>query len=320
LVLTVTLNPLLERRVHKRKQNSEKVDTAETLFAGGKGINVSRQLNHLGIKNHALTFMGGKNGKLLRKILTEENIEFSFISTRSDTRAADILIDENRLEYKTEFEPNPIITKSEAEQFLGKFEKMVRNSSIVVFSGSSPSQEADMIFSAGIEIANELDKICVLDTYGSHLENAISKGPLVLHNNKDEIESSLGIKLNDENDYLNLLIYLNKNNIKLAFVTDGSNNFYASKFGFNYRVSPPRVDAINSTGSGDAFTAGIIYGLEKSMIFDDFVKTAAAFGSANAERWDACNLKKEDFEKYIEKVKIEAIGKKVKLIDDSPNY
>jgi fructose-1-phosphate kinase PfkB-like protein len=197
---------------------------------------------------------------------------------------------------------------------------MVRNCSVVVFSGSSPSPEADVIFAAGIEIANSLDKICVLDTYGRHLESAISKAPLVLHNNKDEIENSLGLKLNTENDYLDLLKYFNEKNIKLSFITDGPNIFYASKFGFNFCVKPPKVNIKNSTGSGDAFTAGIIYGLEKSMIFDDFLKAATALGAANSERWDACNVKNENFEKYIDQVNIETIGKKVKLIDDSPNY
>jgi 1-phosphofructokinase family hexose kinase len=299
--------------------SGEYTDVREIIFAGGKGINVSRQLNKLGIKNHALTFMGGSIGKLLRQTLSNEGIEFSYIPTKSETRSALLTIDEKKKSLTTQFDNNPEITESEASEFINKFEKMIRNSAIVVFSGSSPSIQTNNIFAAGIELAHKYDKIALLDTYGTHLDDAIRKAPLVLHNNKEEIEDSLGWKLDDEQSYIEFLNYLSMNNVKLAFITDGHNPAYCLKFGFMYKVLIPKIDAVNPTGSGDAFVAGITYGLEMSMVFDDFTRTAAAIGIANALRWDACNVEAADFEKHIESVQIIPIGKKVKLIDDSPN-
>ncbi len=316
MVLTVTLNPLLERRLFDN--NLKNSESGEIYLAGGKGINVSRQLNKLGIKNHALTFMGGASGKLLRQTLSNESIDFSYVPTKSDTRTALLTFEKNKI--ITKFGPNPEITEAEAKEFENKFEKMIRNCSIVVFSGSSPSVATNHIFAAGIELAHKYDKIAILDTYGSHLEESINKSPLVLHNNKEEIERSLGWKLDDENSYIEFLKYLKSKNINLAFITDGNNPAYASKFGFNYKIISPKIKALDATGSGDALVAGIIYGLERSMIFDDFVCIAAALGTANALRPDACNVDADAYEKYIEQVHLTPIGKKVKLIDDSPNY
>ena len=36
---------------------------------------------------------------------------------------------------------------------------------------------------------------------------------------------------------------------------------------FNYKIESPQINEIDSTGCGDAFMAGIIYGLEKSNGF-----------------------------------------------------
>ncbi|MDX1701762.1 MAG: 1-phosphofructokinase, partial [Melioribacteraceae bacterium] len=68
----------------------------------------------------------------------------------------------------------------------------------------------------------------------------------------------------------------------------------------------------------DAFVAGIIYGLENSLIFDDFVKLASSLGALNASAWETCRVSLEDAKKIMEDVSIEEFGKKIKLINDSP--
>jgi fructose-1-phosphate kinase PfkB-like protein len=76
MILTVTINPLLERRYSYQSLDLSSVNRNGKLIikAGGKGINVNRQLNKLGVKNIALLFTGGANGKLLREILVQKNI------------------------------------------------------------------------------------------------------------------------------------------------------------------------------------------------------------------------------------------------------
>ena len=322
MILTVTLNPLLERRLvfASAKLGDEHRAKYEYYKAGGKGINVSRQLNFLGIKNSAFTFIGGSNGKIFRHILNEENIDFSLVAAKSETRCADIIIEEDSNRITTFFGINSVVSNEESTEFKNKLEKMIQNCSIVVFSGSSPCRATDDIFLYGIQLANKHDKISVLDTYGSHLRNCIDASPTVIHNNIYEVEKSLGISLKEENEKLDYLAKLYSRNIKLMFLTDGPNPVYAAKFDFIYKITPPKVDALDATGSGDAFVAGIVYGLENSIIFDEFVKTAAALGAVNAAVLETCCVPRENLSKYIEQVEIKTIGKKMKIIDDSPNY
>ncbi len=322
MILTITLNPLLERRlffdsVELGKSNRS---SREIFYAGGKGINVSRQLNFLGTQNSAFTFLGGNNGKVLRHCLTQDKIDFSVVSAKSETRTADLIIEEKNNRVSTFFGMNSHIISDEASEFKNKLEKMIQNCSIVVFAGSSPCKETDDIFPFGIELANKHDKISILDTYGTHLNDSIAAAPTVIHNNVEEVERSLNVSLRDEKEKLNFLQELYSRNIKLIFLTDGANPIYASKFNFHYKIMPPHVQALDSTGSGDAFVAGIAYGLENALVFNEFVKIAAALGAASATMIETCEVSTNQMESYAGQVEVVTIGKKMKIINDAPNY
>ncbi|MFH1194189.1 MAG: PfkB family carbohydrate kinase [bacterium] len=320
MILTVTLNPLLEKRLFFNKINfgGSNRSANEILKGGGKGINVSRQLGYLGALNSSFTFLGGNNGKVIRHIMAEEKINFTFVPTKSETRYSVLIIEESTGALTNYFSPNNEIQITEAEEFKSKLDKAIQNCSTVIFSGSSPAKETNDIFPYGIKLADKYDKISILDTYGDHLPDCIDAGPTAIHNCVDELESSLNISLTDEKDKIDFMDSLYKKNIKLSFLTDGANPIYASKYDFHYKVDVPKIKVIDPTGSGDAFTAGIAFGLEEAFVFEDMLKTAAALGTANAASWEICTATKDESQKYYDVMKIVPIGKKMKLIDDSP--
>lgn len=315
MVLTVTLNPLLERRISMQKieYGSENRGGEITIRTGGKGINVSRQLNYLNVENTALTFAGGTSGKLFKDILYKEKIKPVIIRTESDTREALILYDISSGKLTTCMEYNQVITQAEANEFWQKLEKMISNYEIVVFSGSSPSKETDFIFPQGIELANKLDKISVCDTYGSHLNDSINAAPVIVHNNLNET----GIQ-NNEKEIINYLIKLYDKGIKQAFITNGASSVYASNFDFHYKAEFPEVKEADATGSGDAFTAGVVYGWDQDLIFEDIIKFASGAGSANALSFNTCSVNKEDILRHTNSVIITPIGKRMKHLDVTP--
>jgi tagatose 6-phosphate kinase len=321
MILTVTINPLLEQRFtfnnvsHAIQNRNGKLQLA----AGGKGINVNRQLNIMNVHNIALTFTGGTCGKLFRESIRNEGIDFSLINTRTETRICSIIIDSTEKSISYYFSENQTITKDETDKFILKMEKMIQNCAIVIFSGSSPSEEADKIFPAGIEMANKYDKISICDTYGSHLENCYSAAPRIVHNNVEEVVNSLQLKLNDERDRLVFLDSLYSKGIKQVYLTDGDKNIYASNFDFHYKVRVPNIKSVDSTGSGDAFVAGIAYGWHNNLVFNEQIKFAAALGTANAQMFDVCNVPVDKARKFVELIEAHPIGKKIKIIDDTPD-
>ena len=320
MILTVTINPLLEYRLTYKTGLAEKNRNGKlNLAAGGKGINVSRQLKQLGVQTIALTFAGGTFGKLFRESLRSEELDFSLINISSGTRVCPVILDSKNKKASYFFSENPVITKEESQRFIVQMEKMIKNCEIVVFSGSSTCKETEEIFPVGIEMAKKYDKISLCDTYGKHLEDCYKAAPTIVHNNSEEVENSLSIKLNDEKEKLNFLDSLYGYGIKQVHLTDEGHNFYSSNFDFHYKISVPKIDVVDSTGSGDSFVAGIAHGWHRNLTFKEQVKLAVSLGVANAKSFEVSNVGKDETTDLLNFVEITSIGKKIKIIDDSPH-
>lgn len=320
MILTVTINPLLEKRLVYDEcfLGTENRNGQAFYNPGGKGINVSRQLNNLEINNIAYTFSGGNYGKIFRDILREEKIQFTTISTASETRFASVIMEKRSKRITTFFEQNHLISPKEVDEFKLKLEKMIANCEIVIFSGSSPCEAADDIIPFGIITANHLDKISICDTYGSHLKKCIQCGPTILHNNKAEIEKSLEVSLNDENDYRDVLNSFYKKGIKQAYITSGKDKIYASNFDFHFAITPNIIEELDQTGSGDAFTAGVAYGWYNDLTFEETSKFASSLGTLNAASLKICSVDPEEAHNIKDEVVVEPLGKKMKIVDVTP--
>jgi 1-phosphofructokinase family hexose kinase len=319
MVLTVTINPLLERKYFLPffVNGSEYRSLSPIFNVGGKGINVSRQLKMLDVDSLIFTILGGENGKKIRHLLTKEEINFTAAKTVSETREATLLIETEKNSVTTLFSDNNIITETETNEVINKLDKMIQNCEIVVLSGSSPSVEADRIFPELIRIANNYDKISVIDTYGRHLEKCINESPTILHNNLSEINYSLNRNLHSENDIQEFLDFLYSKGIKQSFITNGASTVYCSKADFHYKITPSKINVKDATGSGDAFVAGIVYGHYNDLIFDDSLKTAVALGVINAQTFDVCKVNLNNVKDLISSLQVYEIGKKMKTIDVS---
>lgn len=322
MILTITVNPLLEKRLYFDRTLKGSVNRcyAEKYYAGGKGLNVSRQLNKLKIENLALTFSGGTNGKILRNVLNNENINCQMISTKSETRSGTLLLEKEEPKITSYIGLNSEISDQEVNQFIEKLEKMIHSVSIVVLTGSLPSQNTVKIFEAGIALSHKYDRIAIVDTYGSHLKDCIDMAPFAIHNNIQELEHSYSDNFSSDESKRELLESLYQKGVKLAFLTNGSSPIYASKFNFHYKITPPKIEEKDPLGSGDSFVAGIAHGIEKNLVFDEMLKNAVSLGAVNAERWRTSEVPLEEMTKYFNSLEVEPLGKKMKIIDDTPNY
>jgi len=322
MILTVTVNPLLEKRLYFDSTFKGSVNRcyAEKYYAGGKGINVSRQLNKLKIENLALTFSGGTNGKILRNVLASEGINCQIIATKNETRNGTLLLEKESPKITSYIGLNSEISDQEVNHFIEKLEKMIPSVSVVVLTGSLPSPNTAKIFEAGIELAHKFDKIAIVDTYGSHLKDCIDMAPFAMHNNIPELEYSYKEDFSSDKSKRELLESLYQKGVKLAFLTNGSSTIYASKFNFHYKITPPKIEEKDPLGSGDSFVAGIAHGIEKNLVFDEMLKNAVSLGAVNAEMWRTSEVPLEEMTKYFNSLEVEPLGKKMKIIDDTPNY
>ncbi len=125
MILIITLNPLLERRFYYPQIFEGKVNrNGKVLYqAGGKGINVSRQLKKFGIDSYNLFFSGGNDGKIFRDCLKQEELQFTSVHIDGETRQAAVIISHNDKKVTSFFSENPEVNQKEVAEMKSRIER-----------------------------------------------------------------------------------------------------------------------------------------------------------------------------------------------------
>ena len=76
MIYTMTFNPSIDYIVNVDDFQIGEVNRVshEYLLPGGKGINVSIVLQHLGVESQALGFISGFTGQEIQRMLSEQNV------------------------------------------------------------------------------------------------------------------------------------------------------------------------------------------------------------------------------------------------------
>src|SRR5690625_7066136 len=88
MIYTCTITPSIDYTVYLPEFRDGTLNRADEVYyyPGGKGINVSRVLQRLGVDNVALGFSGGFTGDYITQFLTREGIATECIDTKEITR------------------------------------------------------------------------------------------------------------------------------------------------------------------------------------------------------------------------------------------
>jgi tagatose 6-phosphate kinase len=312
MVTTITLNPMLDKTIYVDRLERGTIHRASKMemVAGGKGINVSRQLNRLGIKTVATGFLGGEVGSIVSRLLTEESIEHDFVRTQAATREGLTYLEPDGT-WTAVFEPSLRVEQSSVQELNNKIGDLASKSTWIVCGGSSPSDEADDIFYEAIVLAQRSGISSVLDSYGRSFELGLKAQPTLVKPNKREFEMTFHQSLTAELDYVRAIQFLQEQGARYCILTDGGHMFYAGIQGHFWKVTPPPTKAVNPTGSGDALVAGILYGFHQGWKFERCLAFGAAAGAANARVWEVANSNLREILSLEGSVKIQRVSVKL---------
>src|SRR5262249_9758156 len=90
-------------------------------------------------------------------------------------------------------------------------------------------------------------------------------------------------------------------------ITSGANPALVLEGNRFWKVISPRVQALNPIGSGDAFTAGLVWGLTQGQLMLEACRWAAAAGAANALTAMAGEVNLPDIQRLPCQVAVEEI-------------
>ena len=284
MIYTVTLNPSIDYIVHVSAVQLGALNRMDRdiKLPGGKGINVSRVLNHIGQPSTALGFLGGFTGNFISDWLEKEGVHTQFVSIKGDTRI------NVKLKSDTETELNaqgPLIENAEVEQLMQQIDLLTAQD-IVILSGNKPPSLPEDFYQNLIAKVISKQANFVIDTTGTELLNALVHKPLLVKPNHHELADLFGTTFESVEEvipYGKKLIALGAKHALVSMAGDGALFFTGEKV---YQATVPKGIVKNSVGAGDSMIAGFIGALVDTKDPLIAFKKSVATGSATAFSYD----------------------------------
>jgi fructose-1-phosphate kinase PfkB-like protein len=145
------------------------------------------------------------------------------------------------------------------------------------------------------------DSTVILDTSGIYLREGIKAGPHILKLNIQELESAFNIKLGTDGRLSKFIKKLAKKyGIKAVIVTlNGKGSVMYNHAGFHFFKTIKVKKILSPVGSGDAYSAGLAYGIEKDLNLVDSCMIGAAAAAANLSHEGSCFIEKKEVLKLL---------------------
>ncbi len=303
MIYTITLNTALDRTIWVKSICTDDCNRIEKeqVYAGGKGVDVSKVLTRFGVNNKALGFVGGFAGEELEGLLVNQGIACDFVRISGGTRT-NIIINEIDSGSQTLFNARgPEIKAYELMQVIRKVE-ILDTPEMVILSGSLPPGVNPEIYRKIIEIVKSNGAKAVLDTDGEALRVGMLGLPDIIKPNVHELSRLQGVTLETIDEIVSSARRLQEEGIEIVLVSMGVRGMMLVGEGVQYIASPPKVEAVNTIGAGDSAVAGFIYGQVLGKSMKESLAWAVAAGTATIMRPGTALCQKDDFENLVPQV------------------
>lgn len=311
-LLTITLNTSVDIAYQLDHFELNQTNRVKNVIktAGGKGLNVTRVANILGIDHLATGVIGGTTGEFIKRDLEQDHIKHDFYETNIESRQCIAIL--NGAHQTELLEPGYSITQEDIQSFMKHVNELIQAHDIIAISGSAlPGMNVET-YQAHIDFAVSHGKKVLLDVYGHTLKDLLNHEgqslPYLIKPNIEELNQLFNVK--DYDNHQEIIEALRSpllSQIPCVMISLGSNGALYKYQHQIYKVNIPKIKAVNAVGSGDSSIAGFSYGLIHKHDVHYVVKSAMAAGIANALEQKTGFLTKENFEYYLAKIKIEQL-------------
>src|SRR6185437_114419 len=196
VIIVVCLNPALDVTHHLDAVDWGGVNRPRTVPArpGGKGLNVARTLQALGVDVLVLGLAGGITGAGVEAGLRERCVPAAFTPVAGETRRTFSVVEGSVAgRGVTAFhEAGPEVGEEELARFRRGYEQALEGASAVVLSGSLPPGLQAGTYATLIETATAADVPAVLDTHGEALRRGAAAGAAIVKPNLAELAALAG--------------------------------------------------------------------------------------------------------------------------------
>ena len=305
MIYTVTFNPALDYvvRVDHFTLGAVNRTEQESIYYGGKGLNVSAVLWALGYENTALGFVAGFTGEEIWRGVKGLGFGADFIRVKKGLSRINV-----KLKSQEETEINgmgPEITGEDVKQLFEKLDHLAEGD-MLVLSGSIPKSIDDDIYERIMKSLDGRGVRIVVDATKDLLINVLSYHPFLIKPNNHELGEMFGVTLHGPEeiiDYGKRLQEKGARNVLVSMAGDGA--ILITEEGEVFRMGVPKGTVKNSVGAGDSMVAGFIAGYLENGSFKHALHLGSAAGSASAFSEGLAG--KEDIMKLYEELSKEGV-------------
>lgn len=280
-VYTVTLNPSLDYTVSVEnfRLGYTNRTVSESLTVGGKGINVSTVLKHMGMESTALGFVAGFTGQEAQRQLVSRGIESGLIAVEEGQTRINVKL--QSVEGTEINGQGPKIPEEKLAQLMGMLSELTAGD-VLFLSGSIPSSLPEDTYLRMMEKLAE-DVLTVVDVSGQGLVKALPLHPFLIKPNQHELGEIFGVTLTDR---LSVIPYAKKlqgmgaRNVLVSLAGEGA--ALLAEDGSVYEASAPEGELVNGVGAGDSMAAGFLAGWLERLDYRHAFYMGLAAGSATA--------------------------------------
>jgi 1-phosphofructokinase/tagatose 6-phosphate kinase len=287
MYLTVSMNPTLQKIVcfSSIKRDTINRSLRHRFDVAGKGLNVCRVLSQLGKEALHLTVLGGDTRPLFLQMCLKEGIALRWVESGIPIRFCYTLIDEGDGSVTELIENTGSVEAGTEERLRDAYEELLPRCDTVVIAGTRAGGFSGDLVPFMARRARETGRRMVLDLWGGDLLESLPCGPDVIKPNLTEFAATFfpGTGIPGREQVRERCLELCREYRCAVVLTRGAGAvWYAEGETFaEYPVSPA-AKRVNTTGSGDAFTAGLAAALGDGQSLREAVARGVHCGSLNA--------------------------------------
>ena len=259
MVYTITCNPSLDYgvTVENFQMGHTNRTVTEQMNVGGKGINVSIVLKHLGIPTKILGFTAGFTGREIEKRIKEQEIEAEWIRLPQG---------DSRINVK-------LLSK------LG----ILTTEDVLVLAGNVQKSLGQTFYADMMKKLKDRQIRTVVDASGELLKAVLPYHPFLIKPNQDELEGLFQVKMSTKEEmfaYAKQLQEMGACNVLISLGGDGA--LLLTEHGEQMQLDAPKGEVQNAVGAGDSMVAGFLAGYMEHASYEEAFQMAVAAGSASA--------------------------------------
>lgn len=279
MIYTLTLNPSLDYIVQldELKLGDLNRSIFERIEVGGKVINVSIALKHLGRISTPLGFVEGFTGDEIEKRVRAEGLIPDFVKLENGDSRINI-----KLKSSEETEINacgPSIEEDDFNKLYVKLEHLVKGD-ILIMSGSLYNGASETVYADIMKYLEGRGIRMIVDAKGTILKYVLTYKPYLIKPNLQELSALFDTEINTDEviDYARKLVDMGVENVLVSMGSDGAVLVNQS----SYVCKATSGQVLNSAGAGDAMLAAFIASKLDGESDGIALKKAVAMGSATA--------------------------------------